>query len=57
MLRCLFVTLQICKVTVSLLNCFGSVRMKYHQINYAPTDMYDAMILYYEVNPIEIWEI
>ena len=28
----------------------------YHQLNYAPTDMYDAMILYYEVNPTEIWE-
>ena len=28
----------------------------YHQLNYAPTDMYDAMILYYEVTPTEIWE-
>ncbi|MBR4731772.1 MAG: erythromycin esterase family protein [Lachnospiraceae bacterium] len=26
-----------------------------HQIHYAPTEMYDAMILYYEVSPIEIW--
>ena len=28
----------------------------YHQLKYAPTDMYDAMILYYEVTPTEIWE-
>lgn len=26
-----------------------------HQVHYAPTEMYDAMILYYEVSPIEIW--
>ncbi|MCR5213535.1 MAG: erythromycin esterase family protein [Eubacterium sp.] len=25
-------------------------------VNYAPTDMYDAMILYYETNPTVIWE-
>ena len=27
-----------------------------YQINFAPNDMYDAMILYYEVNPTEIWD-
>ncbi|MBP3233912.1 MAG: erythromycin esterase family protein [Eubacterium sp.] len=27
-----------------------------HSINYVPSDIYDAMIVYYEVNPIEIWE-
>ncbi len=27
-----------------------------YEIRYAPVDMYDAMILYYEVNPTEIWE-
>lgn len=27
----------------------------YYQISFAPTDLYDAMIFYYEVNPIVIW--
>ena len=27
-----------------------------HQLNIAPAEMYDAMILFYEVGPIEIWE-
>jgi len=27
-----------------------------YEIRYAPVDMYDAMILYYEVSPTEIWE-
>ena len=27
-----------------------------YQVFHAPTDMYDAMILYYETTPIEIWE-
>ena len=26
-----------------------------YQVFFAPTEMYDAMILYYDVNPIEIW--
>ena len=28
----------------------------YHQVKMVPTEMYDAMILCYEVHPIEIWE-
>ena len=27
-----------------------------HSINYVPSDIYDAMIVYYEVNPTEIWQ-
>ena len=27
-----------------------------YQINFPPVDMYDAMILYYQTNPTEIWE-
>ncbi len=38
-------------------NIMYKIFKEYHQLNYAPTDMYDAMILYYEVNPIEIWEL
>ena len=28
---------------------------KSHEVNFAPSDMYDAMILYYEVEPTNIW--
>jgi erythromycin esterase len=35
---------------------FGMEKIKRtHEINFAPTDMYDAMILYYETSPTEIW--
>ncbi|HRU96330.1 MAG TPA: erythromycin esterase family protein [Ruminococcus sp.] len=27
-----------------------------YQLNYAPTEMYDAMILIYETSPVEIWQ-
>lgn len=27
-----------------------------HSINYVPSDLYDAMIVYYEVNPTEVWD-
>nr|MCR5129573.1 erythromycin esterase family protein [Lachnospiraceae bacterium] len=37
-------------------NVLFKVMKMLSQVNYAPTDMYDAMIVFYEVNPITIWE-
>ena len=35
----------------------GFENMKpYYQLTFAPTEMYDAMILFYEVNPIVVWD-
>ena len=27
-----------------------------YQLNFAPVEMYDAMILFYETSPVEIWQ-
>lgn len=37
-------------------NILTRVLKNAYQINYAPADMYDAMIFVYEAEPIEIWE-